>query len=287
MVTRDEVLSLGVSRGQASRLVQRRILVPMWRGVYATGGVPLTPIVRLAGAVVATNGAASHVSAAWLHGLLDAPEDPEVTVNRTADGRRVGVLLHRCDDLSPQDTVVRNGIRVTDATRTCIDLGAVLSPRELERVIERARARRLINLDRLVTRFLSLSRPGRVGLSVVRSVLEDLDPALRPVESDLEAMVVQIIRRHDLPEPARQVEVKVGGRRFRLDLCYPDRRVAIECDGFSFHGSRSAFESDRERQNLLVLSGWRVLRFTWRQVVGRPTWVAQQIATALDSARPR
>ena len=157
VVTRDEVLSLGVSRGQASRLVQRRILVPMWRGVYATGGVPLTPIVRLAGAVVATNGAASHVSAAWLHGLLDAPEDPEVTVNRTADGRRVGVLLHRCDDLSPQDTVVRNGIRVTDATRTCIDLGAVLSPRELERVIERARARRLINLDRLVTRFLSLS----------------------------------------------------------------------------------------------------------------------------------
>ncbi len=58
-------------------------------------------------------------------------------------------------------------------------------------------------------------------------------------------------------------------------------RLVIEGDGFGVHGGREAFESDRERQNLLVLDGWRILRFTWRQIVREPAWVAAQIRAAL------
>ena len=42
-------------------------------------------------------------------------------------------------------------------------------------------------------------------------------------------------------------------------------RLIIEIDGREFHTDPEVFESDRSRQNLLVLDGWRVLRFTTRR----------------------
>lgn len=47
-------------------------------------------------------------------------------------------------------------------------------------------------------------------------------------------------------------------RKFRLDFSYPDKKIALECDG-SVHRIKGRFKTDQERKNLLVLSGWRVL----------------------------
>jgi very-short-patch-repair endonuclease len=65
--------------------------------------------------------------------------------------------------------------------------------------------------------------------------------------------------------PERQFEVTVSGRRFFLDMAYPTEQIFIEGDGFGVHGGRTTFESDRDRQNLLVVAEWRPLRFTWHQ----------------------
>jgi very-short-patch-repair endonuclease len=65
-----------------------------------------------------------------------------------------------------------------------------------------------------------------------------------------------------LPEPARQLSTVASGRRYRIDLAYPDHRLAIELDGWSHHRTRSAFDNDRARGNQLELAGWTVLRFT-------------------------
>ena len=62
--------------------------------------------------------------------------------------------------------------------------------------------------------------------------------------------------------PQRQFRVVADGRVYFLDLAYPNERIAIEIDGFEFHRSRGAFDSDRVRQNDLVRAGWIVLRFT-------------------------
>jgi very-short-patch-repair endonuclease len=45
-----------------------------------------------------------------------------------------------------------------------------------------------------------------------------------------------------------------------------DRRVVIELDGHASHGTRLAFERDRERDRILTAAGWRVVRVTWRQL---------------------
>lgn len=118
-------------------------------------------------------------------------------------------------------------------------------------------------------------------------MLSTLDPRLELAESDLETLLCVLIERAGLPAPVLQHRVVVGGRRFRIDVAYPEQRVAIEGDGFEFHTDHDVFELDRVRQNALVLEGWRVLRFTWRHVCCEQQWVAQQICAALArSAEP-
>lgn len=240
----------------------------------------------LAAAVHGIPAVASHLSAGWLLGLAEEPpKRPEVTADRSTGHRDDSARLHRTDDLLRRDTMTVQGLRTTNAIRTCIDLGARMPADELERVIERARHQRLVHLDPLIVRFLQLARPGRDGIVSVRQVLLRLDPTLEPAESDLETLLMQVLRDHGVELPVRQHPVRIDGRDFRIDVCYPELRLAIESDGFHDHGTRAMFESDRERQNLLMLDGWTVLRFTWRQICGQPAWVAEQVERGLQRAR--
>jgi len=55
----------------------------------------------------------------------------------------------------------------------------------------------------------------------------------------------------------------------------------VETDGRATHGTRQAFEGDRARSAELTIMGYRVLRFTWRQLTEQPGWVAQTVLAAL------
>jgi len=55
-------------------------------------------------------------------------------------------------------------------------------------------------------------------------------------------------------------------RKWRLDLCWPDRKLAAEIDGGVWtrgrHTRGNGFEKDCEKVNAAVLAGFRVLRFS-------------------------
>lgn len=72
-----------------------------------------------------------------------------------------------------------------------------------------------------------------------------------------------------------------------IDFADPLLKIAIEVDGRAFHSDRQSFERDRERQNMLVVLGWVVLRFTWERIVNDPEGVLAEIATACTVARHR
>ncbi len=75
---------------------------------------------------------------------------------------------------------------------------------------------------------------------------------------------------------------------FEVDFVWRDTRLVVEADGWTFHRTRRAFERDRERDQRLLMAGYRVLRFTWRHIVDEPTRVAATLASALDGqGRPR
>lgn len=102
------------------------------------------------------------------------------------------------------------------------------------------------------------------------------------VESELEALLLRLLVAAGLPCPVPQFAVTIGRAHYRLDFAYPTLLIAIEGDGFEFHSERTQFEHDRARQNDLVLAGWLILRFTWRQIVHEPELVVRRLRAALD-----
>ena len=282
LITRKQLLQIGVSRGQISRLVDAERLVENCSGVFLLGGVPSSPAVDLAAACLSTNGVVSHRSAAHLHGLIDqAPSRPELTVG-SSRSMRGAPLFHRSCDLLPRDILHIEGMRTTNAARTLIDLGAVVPQTVLESALERALHEGLTTFDRLVRRFFQLARSGRPGIGPLRPLLVDRDPKLAPAESDLETLLLRILRDAGLPEPVRQFDVRVGEAVFRLDVAYPTLKIFIEGDGFGTHSTRNSFETDRDRQNLLVIEGWLPLRFTWRVLCHDSRRVVAHVSSARD-----
>jgi superfamily II DNA or RNA helicase len=62
-----------------------------------------------------------------------------------------------------------------------------------------------------------------------------------------------------------QHEVTIGDHTYRVDylLRGAELTIAVELDGFAYHGDRDAFTYDRLRQNDLQLLDWRILRFSY------------------------
>jgi len=284
--TRREALAAGMT----SRQIDHRVASGRWKrlssGVYLTAGAPLTDLARMCWATLATGGAVSHRSAVWMLGLGPRTPQMEVTTELSRGHHLTQLRLHRTDDVRQSHLVRVSGIYCTSAARTCIDMGARVHEEALERLIDRAVHAGITTIEEVVRTFLQLAVRGRDGIATARAVLVDLTPDLAVVESDLETLFVRLLRQAGLPEPERQVAVTVGHRLFRLDFAYSARRIAIECDGFATHGTRAAFEEDRERQNLLILGGWTILRFTWRQIVSRPDEVVAHVRAALNRPKP-
>lgn len=84
------------------------------------------------------------------------------------------------------------------------------------------------------------------------------------------------------PEAQRELPGAVEGRRFRLDIGFAAARLAVEVDGFAYHGKHLGdFKRDRERQNLLTVAGWRILRFTASDIRKTPERCLELIEAAL------
>ena len=88
--------------------------------------------------------------------------------------------------------------------------------------------------------------------------------------------------------PGERIEEEVTGlvpgRKYRADIYFPDHRLAVEVDGFAFHSSKSAFQSDRERQNAFVMAGYRVLRYYNGQIRNEIDRVIEEVRTCLGPA---
>lgn len=88
------------------------------------------------------------------------------------------------------------------------------------------------------------------------------------------------------PHAQREFEGAVPGRRYRIDIALEAEKIAIEIDGWQYHGKfKSAHESDRERQNHLAVAGWLVLRFTAGQIFKDLQGVSATIEKAVEQRR--
>ena len=286
LITAAQVASFPAPRPLATRRLAAGRWVEVAEGVFRVAGAPVTwHSQQLAAVLAAGAGAvASHRAAGVLWGLDGCrPGLPEVTVPRGRRYRPDHARAHQSTDLHLVRPVTREGIPTTPPARTLLDLGAVVPLGRVHLAVDDARRRRLVTWDDLLATLVAHARRGRGGVAKLRAILDEHFGETAVTESGFERLVVARLVQAGLPRPVLQHEVVVGGRNFRLDLAYPDQRIAIELDG-SIHLRRDVWEADHARQNALVLAGWMVLRFTWRDYLDRGPFLVGEVRRALLAA---
>ena len=257
-VARAQMLALGMGAGAIKHRLACDRLHEVHRGVYAVGHSVLSMRGRWMAAVLAAGPGAvlSHRSAAALWGLRRS-EAIEVTTERRC--RLPGLLAHE-GALPPDEVTTRAGIPVTTVARTLLDLAAVLARHDVESAFHEAEYQHrtdLISLDALVAHY-----PRRRGTATINRILDDARLTTGRTKSDLERDFLAFLDAHGLPRPHRNVLIE----GYECDCVWPEHRLIVELDSYSAHATRTRFESDRVRDRVLTLNGWRSIRVTYRQL---------------------
>jgi very-short-patch-repair endonuclease len=286
LVSRQQLLALGLTPDSARRHVTGcRHVHP---GVYALPGTSETFDQRVFAATLAAgDGAvASHRAAAALLGLEVEPA-VEITV---LHGRRIalaGVTVHRTRTLPADHRSRVRGIPVTDAERTICDLKGALDAEEFAYVFGRALSSRRIALWDLRRTLRRLPRlPGR--RSLVALIDERRGKSRGRAESRLEKELHRFLERVGITGWEPQLEQKIAGQTYFIDVAFAGPRVALEMDSYLYHSSHAAWAKDHTRTRDLTIAGWRVIPVTQEDLRdGADAFLARLRHLLGEEVRPR
>lgn len=287
VVALAQLAALGLGPSGVRNRVARGRLHRVHRGVFAVGHPILGQRGRFMAAVLACGprSALSYRSGGTLLGLRPR-ERPwvDVTAPGSAGRQRPGIRVHGGATLTPRDVRAVDAIPCTTVARTLLDLAEVLPAREVERALDRADELRVLDMDAIGDVLARAN--GRRGAAVLREVLGAHAVGSTPTRNDLEEAFLAICRGAGLPPDGVNVWIPYpGGGGAEADFVWRAERLDIEVDGREVHATRRAFEHDRRRDQRLALLGWRVVRFTWRQVFDEPAAVAGTLHGLLAPTR--
>jgi very-short-patch-repair endonuclease/predicted transcriptional regulator of viral defense system len=276
IVTRQQLLTLGFS----SRSIEHRRatgrLHLVGRGVYAVGWPALDRRRQWMAAVLACgeDAALSHRSAAALLGIgSEVPGRIDVSVRRRSELRRPGLLVRGRPSLKAEEIGVSEGMPVTSPVRTLIDLTTELEIVAVERAVNDADKRDLIEPEQLKLALNSYA--GEPGVRPLRELLDKL--TFRLSDSDLEIYFRRIVTASKLPVPLSKQRVN----RFEVDFFWPELGLVVETDGLRYHRTPSAQTRDARRDRAHVMAGMTPLRFTHYEVRYEPPRVAKALTKTI------
>lgn len=274
VVSSRQLLQAGIPRGVIQQRVCTGLMTRVHDGVFAVGRARLDPLARWKAATLAGGSEAmlAHLCAGGLWEIWPKPiGTPHIVI--PGNGRRGhrGLVVHRMRRIDPSDRAELHGIPVTSLPLTALHLAALLSRRSFERVLVKAARRKEFSLDE-ATALAERSR-GRPGIAMFREVIgRDLTAELRSL-SELELRFVELMRAHRIPLPEMNRDVE----SLKVDACWHEARAVVELDGFEFHKLPRDLRNDNARMRRLVLAGYRVIRFVWRDLVDDPGGVVATV----------
>jgi hypothetical protein len=266
-----------LTRGQLRTRSYHRLT----QNVYADPGLPLDHRLRCRGVALllppdALIGGGS--AAAWYGAPFAATADPVTVVcpESTRWSGPKGVRVHRTV-LGSRDRTVVDDVPVTTALRTAWD---VMTLEPLTTAVATLDA--MVAAGHLATADLAEMAhrgAGRWGVSRVRRAVPLVDPrAESPQESRLRVLLALAGL-----DPVPQFEVLDHGRFVaRVDLAFPDARLAIEYEG-AHHFVEGQIARDDERLERLRAAGWRVIRVSAGDMRDLDT-LLERIRTALTAS---
>lgn len=290
VVTRRQLLAAGWSSAAIDRALRSERLHVIRPGLYRLCGAPWTRRTAQHAAVLLVGDGAvlARWSAAELLGLVQPRRGPiEVCAPHTRRRRAEsdGLLrLIRTRRLPPTERTEVDGLPTTSAARTLLDLAGVMPVDRLGELVATAVRLRACTSERV--REVLAAHPTARGRGRLVASLELLADDGTAARSEVEVAALSAIVGADLPRPAVAFRVldEHGAFLAEVDLAYPHLRLAIEIDGFAWHSSPERKRRDEERQNLLVLAGWTVLRFSAVEVRRRPHVLVAAVRRALAAS---
>jgi very-short-patch-repair endonuclease len=288
LISLDQLRGMGMAETTVHKRMESGSLHRIHHGVYAVGHPGMDLNRRRMAAVLACGPDAvlSHRSAAALWGIRD---DDHVSIDVTAPNRRgripSGIDAHRDGSLADDDRTTHSGIPCTSLVRTLLDLAAVVPIWELRKALSEAEVMRLLDLVSL-RRLIRRSR-GRRGVARLRLLLDEIHPETKRTRSEMERRFLRLCAGAELPQPEVNVPLYVEGRRLMPDFLWREANLIVEADSRRYHDTDSAFQRDRQREQRLLLAGWRVARCTWEQVEREPRRLAETIRGLLAQPNPR
>jgi very-short-patch-repair endonuclease len=286
VVSRRQLRAVGMGEGAIDHAVSVGRLHRVFRGVYAWGHPNIGNRGRLRAAVLACGEGAviSHRSAAALLRLLD---NGPVVIDVIAPGTRGrtidGIRLHQVRPPRREETGTVDGIPCTSPARTLVDLAGTVGDRTLRSCFERAAQRRFLDIPAIEASV----DPKRRGMRSLLALIDEWRGAA-PVakkgrlKSPLEAKVLPLLVRRDLPAPLLNAPVEIPNGRIEVDFLWPEQRFVVEADSRDFHATHVAFERDRWRDRELLRVGYGTLRVTNRQAEREPEAIADAIASRIS-----
>lgn len=284
VVARRQLLELGFNPREIEHRIGRGRLHFVMRGVYAVGWPRLTEKRRWMAAVLACGGGAalSHRSAAALWGVgKERRGRVDVSVRRRCELQRPGLYVRGRSTLKPADVVTKDGIPVTGVVQTLVDLATELPPGRLERAVNEADKRDLIDPEAL--RAALNDHAGQPGAPALRDLLDKR--TFRLSDSDLEILFRPIAASAGLSPPLSKQMLN----GWEVDFYWPALGLVIETDGLRYHRTASTQTRDVRRDRAHALAGMTSLRFTHYEVKHEPAQVRHELrhAAAMLQARIR
>lgn len=278
-VSRCQILEAGGSDFDIARMLRRRELTDVHRGVYVNHNGQLTLRQRHWAAVLAYWPAAlAHASA--------LPDPPATTLHiAVGPGRRLRplprIVLHRMPDFELRAELDRSPPAV-QLEHALIDvIGGALRDRDVAAafaVLARVCATRRTTPQRILQ--ILATRQRVCGRSTLAAMLADLrDGACSVLER---GYLHRVERAHGLPRGMRQNRSTATGRLTYQDVHYRSQGVVVELDGRAFHDA----PQDRDRDALrdlaeLSRSDLVTSRVTYGLVFGDPCRTAVLIGDLL------
>lgn len=279
VVARRQLLALGIGSGAIDRAVASGRLHPLQPGVYAVGHVVISVHGHwIAAVLTGPRGAVlSHRSAAALWGIRENRGGP-IHISSTSKSRSRGIIRRHHARLPADEITVEDEIPVTTPPRTILDLAAA-DPTSAEPALRQAEYLRLT--DTLSLWDLLDRHPRHRGARAIRVALSRLGETPGVTRSALEERFLPFLDSHSLPRPHLNSWLSVGAERFQVDCLWPERRLVVELDGYSAHGTRSAFRADKTRDRRIAAAGYRIVRITWAALADEPEAIAADLRRLL------
>lgn len=274
VIARGQLLAAGLGRGAIEHRLRVGWMRRLYQAVFLIGPAPPSAMARARAAVMACGDGAvvSHRSAAELFGLLPGRDDEvDVTVVARNPKSRVDIRVHRVAAFGPGEVTKMRGVPVTSVARTIADLAATEPANDVVHAYQEALYRRIVTTRAVLA--VVAREPRRKGAPMIRALLDNSTMT----RSDKERALLRLLAQAQLPKPITNVRL----HGYLVDVYWPDHGLVLEFDGWQSHRRRSAFETDRKRDQVLVAHGLRVIRVTDRQLKHEPIAVAARIAQAL------